>query len=564
MSRYRWGVVPPILASVANSAALVQAPSSATLAPSELFAKVSPSVVKVIAKDEDDRPIGSGSGFVVSLQTGEDPSNSGQAAVVTAYHVVRSAVSATIDPPFDIPGLASVADPRDLEALKGIVLYVLREDKEHDIAVLSALGKAAPLALSNGESPPIGSRVFVISSPEGLTNTLSEGLVSGYRDGDTRQQWIQITAPVSPGSSGGPVLTEDGKVIGLVVAIHEAGQSLNFAVPVSALRPMLRAPFQPRAIWKGVSIRKEEKDVFGDAATELRTELCEPGIESSAPFGFSPACDAKVHAKAEEGDQLALLVEARDQYRRDSPDNCVSLATVKRAIAAKSSKWAYLAYFYLGKLTADLHICSACIVQKKSFGLDELRARCYDPAVRLLKRSTELDPKFSPSFARLAELYLETELYPEALVAAEFLVALVPNCWQAHLIRGKAFVQLERMSAAQVDFMTAQQLRPSWYDLYDEIARALEGRADRKAVDVATEGLSLPLPADQTELHNRQQKRLLLWYMTGRMYERLGELENAVRCFQEASKLSGPGFVSFSDIEERIARCRAALPGEGK
>jgi Trypsin-like peptidase domain len=75
--------------------------------------------------------------------------------------------------------------------------------------------------------------VLVIGNPEGLQGTVSNGLVAAIR---TDLDLIQITAPISHGSSGSPVLNEDGRVVGVAVGILKEGQNLNFAIPIKEVR----------------------------------------------------------------------------------------------------------------------------------------------------------------------------------------------------------------------------------------------------------------------------------------------------------------------------------------
>jgi S1-C subfamily serine protease len=84
----------------------------------------------------------------------------------------------------------------------------------------------------------VGDQVYVVGNPEGLEGTFSQGIVSGIRTFDS-DSILQITAPISPGSSGGPVLDSVGNVIGIAVATFKSGQNLNFAVPVSYLKSLL-------------------------------------------------------------------------------------------------------------------------------------------------------------------------------------------------------------------------------------------------------------------------------------------------------------------------------------
>lgn len=85
-------------------------------------------------------------------------------------------------------------------------------------------------------SAEIGDTVYEVGNPEGLEGTFSQGIISGLRGTD----YIQITAPISPGSSGGPVINQYGEVIGIATSFNKEGQNLNFAIPVAKLALLLR------------------------------------------------------------------------------------------------------------------------------------------------------------------------------------------------------------------------------------------------------------------------------------------------------------------------------------
>jgi len=170
----------------------------------ELFQMASPAVMLVEIYDEEGHKRGLGSGFAVSSD----------GSVVTNYHVIRGASRATAK--FGDGTFATVS---------GVVAY----DPDHDVAVIKIQGASPPtLRLGNSDSLRVGDHVVAIGSPLGLQNTFSEGMVSALRSG-----LVQMSAPISPGSSGGPVLNSAGEVVGISVATVTAGQNLNFAVPVN-------------------------------------------------------------------------------------------------------------------------------------------------------------------------------------------------------------------------------------------------------------------------------------------------------------------------------------------
>ena len=87
-----------------------------------------------------------------------------------------------------------------------------------------------------------GQRVLVIGNPDGLEGTVSDGIISAFRSG---RSMIQITAPISPGSSGSPVLDETGQVIGMATLVSKEGQNLNFAISAEAIKDSIQSGVTP-------------------------------------------------------------------------------------------------------------------------------------------------------------------------------------------------------------------------------------------------------------------------------------------------------------------------------
>ena len=195
---------------------------------SELAARAKRSVVRLDVKDSQGRDVSTGSGFFVS--------SSGR--IVTNQHVIDEAGAVE----------ALLHDGRRVP-VKGVVAF----DAERDVAIIQAEGDGyEPLQLGTSQGAQAGDQVAVIGSPVGLAGTLSVGIISAVRaDGPklepepgarfhTNAWSLQITAPISPGSSGSPVLdTKQGTVIGVAVGQRADGQALNFAVPVEHVRWLL-------------------------------------------------------------------------------------------------------------------------------------------------------------------------------------------------------------------------------------------------------------------------------------------------------------------------------------
>jgi tetratricopeptide (TPR) repeat protein len=120
------------------------------------------------------------------------------------------------------------------------VQAVLATDKVRDIAILKLGAKnlnALELAAPTTVSP--GSKIVVIGNPVGLESTVSEGIVSAKRQLGDYGEVLQITAPISPGSSGSPVLNKEGKVVGIATFKRIDGESLNFAIPSYRITDLL-------------------------------------------------------------------------------------------------------------------------------------------------------------------------------------------------------------------------------------------------------------------------------------------------------------------------------------
>ena len=100
---------------------------------------------------------------------------------------------------------------------------------------------------------------MVIGNPEGLTGTVSDGIIAAFRK---NRDIIQITAPISPGSSGSPLLDESGDVIGIVTANYGEGQNLNFAISADSIRDLIAK--------KGVALRPENPQNKNPLGVTLR------------------------------------------------------------------------------------------------------------------------------------------------------------------------------------------------------------------------------------------------------------------------------------------------------
>lgn len=179
----------------------------AELTPTELYLACASSVVEIRTKAEGSSAIGSG--FFCDTK----------GTVITNYHVIENFPEAKV---YLLTGEAY--------EVKGVKGY----DIKRDIAVLETDCKnSIPLQCSTAGTIT-GATVYTIGSSLGMTSTLSEGIVSCAIRQIFDQEYIQITAPISPGNSGGPLFDAYGNVIGVNTLTFLGGQNMNLAVPIQA------------------------------------------------------------------------------------------------------------------------------------------------------------------------------------------------------------------------------------------------------------------------------------------------------------------------------------------
>ena len=196
-----------------------------------------PSTVSLVMEDNFKQPVSLGSGFIIE-----------NGKIVTNLHVIEGAKY----------GYVFVNGSSTKHKIEGYFSI----DKQNDLAILSVptiSGKSLSLVSNN---PEIGEKIYAIGNPKGLSGTISEGIVSGIRNLENKEL-IQITAPISPGSSGGPVINNAGQVIGVAVGTLTSGQNLNFAIPSSLLKSLITkesSSITPLNISKGATAPKTAKN----------------------------------------------------------------------------------------------------------------------------------------------------------------------------------------------------------------------------------------------------------------------------------------------------------------
>lgn len=194
---------PPVAAQPEEVAVPVEEPAEE---PTVSIPDLAQSVLYLETYDEYGNGVALGSGFLID-----------DAVLVTNFHVIKDACSLSAFTP-------------DL-ALSVQFDRLLAWDEDVDLAILGAARGPGVSVFTLGDSDAVrqGDKIYAVGYPHGLANTLSDGIVSAIYP-DDGVTLLQITAPISSGNSGGPVLNERGEVVGVVTMFWADSQNLNFAV----------------------------------------------------------------------------------------------------------------------------------------------------------------------------------------------------------------------------------------------------------------------------------------------------------------------------------------------
>jgi trypsin-like peptidase len=223
VSTIRPAETAPNLAQERVDKSAVAGAREAQLSATEVFERSNAAVARIDVGSEKGRFLGYGSGFIVRAN----------GVILTSFHLIERAHSARV----------RLANGQIYDQVS-----IIAGEKRSDLAVLKINASNLPfLPLGNSDSVQVGEKIIAIGNPEGLENTISDGIVSGRRGASVLPslelsedlRLLQITAPISSGSSGGPLLDLQGNVIGVTFAFFKDGQNLSFAVPINYAQPLL-------------------------------------------------------------------------------------------------------------------------------------------------------------------------------------------------------------------------------------------------------------------------------------------------------------------------------------
>lgn len=460
--------------SLALTAALAGAAYSQDFLP-ELVKRIKPSAVAIETFDANGNTLSRGSGFFVSSDR-----------IITNRHVIERAARVEV---------------HLIDGKKFPVRGVLAIDGEGDLALLQAdvpRQSAVPLPIVRNV-PQEGESIVVIGNPFGLEGSVSNGIVSAVREISGYGKIIQITAPISPGSSGSPVVNMYGQVIGVATLQAAEGQSLNFAVPSERILQLKIGDLQTFSTFT-VETQKNKRSAaersysqglaqlsrddfaralpYFERAVEIAPNYAEAWYQAGFCYGVlgrhNEALKAARQAARLRPDWAAVYVnigassfalgqfkDAVEAYRQavrlddDDPDTQYSLGLTFNKLNRTDEE--VLAYKRAVALKPD----HANAIEK--LGLAYFKQKRYADSIAAFDQLKAYKPD-AKTYNYLGESYLELGKAVESLDAFNSAVGYDPDFDKARFNLGRAYVKLGNREMAQVQYEILRNSRSDWAD----------------------------------------------------------------------------------------------------
>jgi len=367
-----------------------------------IIKRIEPSTVIIFAYDDKGEFLKLGSGFFIS-QSGD---------IITNYHVLQGVSSAEV----------KTSDGKTYP-----ITYIVAEDEQSDIIRLSVdipSQYVYPLSLSTTISE-VGERIIVYGSPLGLEKTVSDGIISAIREVPGYGKLIQITAPISPGSSGSPVLNMKGEVIGIATFQFIEGQNLNFAISSERIASLdLKKETYPYLEKYKRSEEKKDSDYFLIALMDVLYFLSEKEYEKALPC-------------------LEIVIQSEPAFAYFGIGYCYGLlGNITKSIEAFEK--------------AD-HIDNVC-VDCNLVGLGYSMLPNYTKAIEAYKQAIYIDPDSAIVYRNLADAYGNLSNYSKAIEAYKQAIRIDPDFAQDHYNLGITYLAIGDRNSALSEYKILKEL----------------------------------------------------------------------------------------------------------
>ena len=401
------------------------------LTPDQVFDKVKDSIVVVKTLDAQGKVKGQGSG--VLLPSGK---------IATNYHVVEGGGS------YKVYRGKQIVDA---------TLYA--EDQDKDICILDAKGiTGKPAQIGKAAGLKVGVPVYAVGAPKGLELSLSDGIVAQLRGG--LPPFIQTTAAISPGSSGGGLFDKEGYLVGLTTLYVEGGQNLNFAMPVewiSEVKPGRKpaAGGRSQTEWLKRAIALEKLKDWEGMLDWCRKWTKSKPLNAEAWFGLGIAYD-----------ELERHNEAIEAYRQ----------------ALRINPELSQAWINIGNANGNL--------------------KRYNDEIEAFRQALRINPEDAEVWYNLGNAYGNLKRYDDAIEAYRQALRINPELSQAWHNLGNAYSNLKRHNDAIEAYRQALRINPEDAEAWNNLGLAYFFNDNRTAALEAVRELRRLDPEKADKLFN--------------------------------------------------------------
>ncbi len=482
---------------------------------SALARQAGPAVGVLVTFDRKGNPLSRGTAFLVRPD----------GAALTCYHVLFGAASALV------------------RMENGAFLPVegtLAADQARDLAMLKVAGNDLPtVPLGDSSTLAPGQRVVVITAPEGLGNTVADGLVSAMRELPSGSV-VQVTVPLPPGSSGGPVFDLSGRVVAVAAAVLTDEQALNFAIPINTAKPLLAQPGRLTPLAPAVQpadledwLRKRPPPPAGDNAYYLWLKGMDAHLEKRDQQALEHLRAALVldpslyQAHCCQGKSYGTL----GRYEE-------AVAAIKEAVRLKPDDarayWLLgLAYDDLGRWQEELDAYRQAIRLKPDYpeahydlGVTYADLERWKEAADAYRQAIRLKPDYVEARCNLGIAYAHLGLRKEELEAYQQAINLKRDEARVHRNFGFAYGQLGRWQEAVEAFKQAIRVKPDYAEAYYLLGLAY-AQMGRSQEELEAYQQAIRVKPDYAEAY----------YDLGVAYDHLGRWQEALEAYQQAVRL---------------------------
>jgi len=360
-------------------------------------------------------------------------------------------------------------------------------DLDRDVCTLSVIGLAAPpVVFADAKQLKVGARVYAIGAPHRLELTLSEGIISSLRSMDG-EQYIQTTAPISHGSSGGGLFDKEGCLLGLTSFYLDEGQNLNFALPVGWIAELPNrqtitagAKDKPSIEWLNQANKLTEKQDWAGLVKHAQswTEV-EP---KSAVAWFNLGCAYIIENKASEAiSAYRHAIEIDPEY---------------------ASAWGNLASTYRM--------------------LDQT-----DKAIEAFQQVIRIKPKNPFEWIRLGEAYDKNGQFNKAIESYRQAIKIDPEYAGAWSSLGEGYDKNGQFNKAIESYRRAIRINPEYAGAWSNLGEAYDKNGQRaKAIEAFQQAIQI------------DPKNARAWFSSGVAYENNGETAMAISAYRQAVKIN--------------------------